>query len=73
MWLTVFAMLSISPTIYKVAFAGKYHRSWNFLIFSASHFLIWSSRPIGNLLLNLFSECKCCNSFNTVLNSVHHL
>lgn len=63
MWLTVFEMLSMSPTMYNVALAGKYQRSWNFLILSASHFFICSSNPIGNRLLNLFSECKCCNSY----------
>lgn len=63
MWLTVFGMSSMSPTRYNVAFAGKYQRSWNFLILSASHFLICSSNPIGNLLLSLFSECKYCNNY----------
>lgn len=62
-WWTVFEILSISPTMYKVALAGKYQRSWNFLILSASHFLICSSNPIGNLLLSLFSECRCCNNY----------
>lgn len=50
----------MSPTMYKVAFAGKYECSWNFLILSASNFLICSSNPIGSLLPSLFSECKCC-------------
>lgn len=59
---SVLGMSSISPTKYSVAFAGKYQRSWNFWIFSGSHFLICSSSPIGNLLLSLFSECKCCSN-----------
>lgn len=63
-------MLSMSPTMYKVAFAGKYQRSWNFLILSASHFLICSSNPIGNLLLSLFSECRCCSNYIQKNNNV---
>lgn len=61
-WYIVLEILSISPTMYSVAFPGKYHRSWNFLILSTSHFFICSSNPIGNLLLSLFSECKCCSN-----------
>lgn len=61
---TIRGMFSMSPTIYRVAFAGKYHRSWNFLILSTSHFLICSSNPIGNLLPSLFSECRCCNNYS---------
>lgn len=40
--------LPMSPTINRVAFAGKYQRSWKALIVSGSHFFICSSRPIGN-------------------------
>jgi hypothetical protein len=54
-----------SPTTYSVAFAGKYHRSWNCLTFSASHCATWSSLPIGKRHPRLLSQCRCCKSWQS--------
>mmetsp|Transcript_39203 Transcript_39203/g.47469 ORF Transcript_39203/g.47469 Transcript_39203/m.47469 type:complete len:225 (-) Transcript_39203:442-1116(-) len=63
-------VLPKSPTMYKVAFAGKYHRLWNALRCSTCEISTLFELPMGKRCPSLFSAWRLCRSWQSTLYSI---